>query len=363
MTALTRRSAVITATVATITPAMAKSKNTIKAIRQNAYGAPDQVIELVDLPMPHAGPGEVAIEIEAAALHLADVKYVVGEEGFDTAPLPRWPGFEGVGRIVEVGKDVKGWKRGDRVFPPQGSGTFRQRLVAPAERVVSAPDKGDADQLALTTINGLTAYLLLEDHTQAQPGEWILQNAANASVGRYLFVLAKRKGVRTIGFVRRESLIPELKATGADVVLVDTGNPNEMAAKVKAATGGVLAKAGIDCVAGPATTTVARCVEPGGKVINYGYMSGQACHLSFIDLWQRRITLYGMSLRNPRSRDEVQKLYEYLAGLIAEGTLRAAIAKAYPLDKVVEALAHATRSGDDRQGKIIIHPNEFSRSM
>ncbi|MBM3515045.1 MAG: zinc-dependent alcohol dehydrogenase family protein [Alphaproteobacteria bacterium] len=353
----TRRAALAAGTVAALAANAARSQsNTIKGVRQVAHGDHVKVVEVVDIPAPVPAANEVVIEMEAAAMHLADVKYVHGDEGFTFAEWPRWMGTEGVGRITAVGSGVKEWKAGDRVFPPQGSGTYRQQLAVPADRVLAAPE-GDADQLALTMINGLTAFLLLEDHVEAKPGEWIIQNGGNSSVARYLAVLAKRKGVKTIGIVRRENLIAELKAGGADEILVDTGNPNEMAEKVKAVTGGALVKSGIDCVAGPATTTIARCVEDGGKVINYGFMTGLPCHMAFIDLWRRRVRLTGMSLRNPRSREEVQGVLTFLAGLIGEGTLKAAIAATYPLARIHDALAHQQQTGSDRPGKIIIHPN------
>lgn len=352
----TRRTTIAAVSAAAAFGASAAAAKTIKAVRQIANGPADKAIEIVEVPAPTPAANEVVIEIEAAAMHLADVKFMHGDEGFDYLPLPRWLGTEGVGRIVELGKDVKQWKRGDRVFAPMGLGTFRQQLAAPADRVLAAP-AGDADQLALTTVNGLTAFLLLEEHVEAKPGDWIVQNGANSSVGRYLAVLAKRKGVKTIGLVRRENLIAELKAGGADVVLVDSGNPNDMAAKVKAATGGVLAKSGIDCVASSATTTIARCVEEGGKVSNYGFMTGQPCQMSFVDLWKRNIRLHGMSLRTPRSREEVQQVLTFVAGLIGDGTLKAAIAERYPLSRIHDAFEHQEKSGESRPGKIIIHPN------
>jgi NADPH:quinone reductase-like Zn-dependent oxidoreductase len=348
--------AAVSAAVVAGTPV--RAAGTIKAVRQVAYAEADAAVEVVDLPAPVPQPGEVVIAIEAAAMHLADVKFMRGEEGFDLFELPRIMGTESVGRIVAVGAGVSGWKVGDRVFAPQGAGTFRQQLAAPADRLVAAPEDGDANQLALTTINGMTAYLLLEDYTAAKPGEWLVQNGANSSVGRYLFALAKRKGVHVVGLVRRDSLIPELMAAGADAVLIDTGVPNDMAAKVKAAAGGAPIKAGIDCVASSATTTIARCVAEGGEVINYGYMTGQPCHMAFVDLWRRNIKLRGMNMRNPRSRDEVQQLYTFLAGLIADGTLKAAIAATYPLARIKEALAHQEQSGEARPGKIIIRPND-----
>jgi 4-hydroxy 2-oxovalerate aldolase len=60
-----------------------------------------------------------------------------------------------------------------------------------AGAVLPCPE-GDPEQLVLTTINGMTAYILLQDFAQAQPGEWVLQNGGNSSCGRFLIALARR---------------------------------------------------------------------------------------------------------------------------------------------------------------------------
>src|SRR5258708_28745371 len=72
----------------------------------------------------------------------------------------------------------------------------------------------------MLSINSPAAALLLEAFVTLEPGDWIVQNAANSGVGRAVIAFAKQKGVRTINIVRRSELIHELKEAGADVVLL-----------------------------------------------------------------------------------------------------------------------------------------------
>jgi trans-2-enoyl-CoA reductase len=328
----------------------------LRALRQTAFGKPSDVVELVELPDPSPGPGEVLIRVESAAMHLADIKFISGEEGFGFLGVPRWMGEEGVARIEALGDGVGQWSLGQRVFVPRGIGAFRDCACVPAEDLTPAPE-GDADQLALTMVNGLTAYLLLENYLRAEPEEWVIQNGGNSSCGRFLVALARMKGVHTVSLVRREALFAELKAAGADVVLVDNGDPDDMQRRVSEATGGAQIKAGLDCVSGPATRVIARCLAKGGRVINYGFMTGQPCHMEFQDLFLREITLQGMNMMHGYSQEELAGIYARLANLIAQGDLKAAIAGTYTLDQAQEALAHQQQTGIARKGKIIIRPN------
>ncbi|MDJ0927174.1 MAG: zinc-dependent alcohol dehydrogenase family protein [Gammaproteobacteria bacterium] len=328
----------------------------MRALRQTDFGDPTKVVQLVEAPDPSPQPDEVLIRVEAAAMHLADVKFIHGDPGFRFFGVPRWMGEEGVARVEALGPEVTVWQIGDRVFVPRGTGAFRDCGCVKAADLIAAPD-GDADQLALAMINGLTAFLLLEDYARAQRGEWMIQNGANSSCGRFLIALARMKGVHTVSLVRRPELIDELQALGADVVLVDTGDPDDMQRQVAAATDDAAILAGIDCVAGPATRVIARCLAPAGRVINYGFMTGLDCHMAFQDMFLRKISLEGMNLKNDRSPDEMATVYERLAGLIGRGELRAKIAAAYTLEQAQEAIAHQQRTGIARQGKIIIRPN------
>jgi NADPH:quinone reductase-like Zn-dependent oxidoreductase len=324
------------------------------ALLHDRYGEPLDVLRLAEVADEVPGAGEIVIRMEAAAMHIADLRTVQGATGF-SFPLPRTPGFEGIGRVVRVGPGAGAWRVGDRAFPPSACGTFRQEVRVRADAAMPAPE-GDARQLALVTINGPTAYVLLHDFAKLSPGDWIVQNAANSSCGRYLVVLAREAGVRTVNVVRRPELVTELRELGADVVLLDG---DDLAERVLAATDGVRPRLGIDAVAGEATHRIALCVAPGSTVVCYGAMSGRRCEMDFYQMFRNDLKLVGMSFRRTldlRSRDEVRAIYAFLAERMADGRLAARIAAAYPLTDWREAFAQAARTGHERDGKVILLP-------
>ena len=325
----------------------------LRAVIQHAYGAPERSLRIEESPPERPAPDEVVVRIEAAAMHIADLRTIEGAEGF-RQPVPRTPGYEGIGRVVRAGA-TSGHREGDRVFPALGSGTFRDEVRCRGADCLPAPE-GDAVQLSLLTVNGPTAAVLLEDFAALQPGDWLVQNAANSSCGRYLIRLARRAGVRTVNVVRRPELIDELRGLGADAVLVD--GP-DLAARVRTATAGAPVRLGVDAVAGPATQRIAGCLAPGAPLVTYGAMSGRPCEIDFYLMFRQGVVLHGLSFvrqLQQRSRDEVHALYARLAAMMASGDLVARIAACYPLERIVEACSHAARVGDGRDGKIVIVP-------
>ncbi len=320
------------------------------------YGQPRDVLRVVDIPSEQPGSDEIIVRMEAAAMHIADLRTITGTGTFKF-PLPRTPGFEGIGYVVRVGEAVSEYKVGDRVFPTLGWGTFREEVRCRAANCMPAPC-GDAIQLSLLTVNGPTAEVLLEDFAELQPGEWLIQNAANSSCGRYLIRLAKIKGVRTVNVVRRKEMSQEILELGGDIVLMD--GP-ELAHQVALAVGGAPVKLGIDAVGGAATQRLAECLAPSSTVVSYGSMSGEPCQLDFYLMFRQDIRLRGLSFVRQfstlRSASQVRALYARLAALISSGELVAKIAGVYPLTAIVEACEHAAHTGGDRDGKVVIKFN------
>jgi NADPH:quinone reductase-like Zn-dependent oxidoreductase len=332
----------------------------LRAAIHSEYGDPATVLRVVEVPAEEPGPDEVVVRMEAAAMHIADLRTIQGVPPFALA-LPRTPGFEGVGRVVRVGSAVQSPRVGERVFPALGSGTFRDEVRCAAQACLPAPD-GDALQLSLLTVNGATAAVLLEDFGALGRGDWLIQNAANSSCGRYLIRLAREAGVRSVNVVRRQALVGEIQALGADVVLVD--GP-DLAARVAAATGGAPIKVGIDAVGGPATQRIAECLAPSATVVSYGSMTGTPCQLDFYLMFRSDIRLVGLSFvrqfQAKRTPEQIRALYARLADLMARGILVAKIAGVYPLASIGEACARAALTGTERDGKVIIRLNDAAR--
>lgn len=331
----------------------------MKAVHHTAHAEIREAVRIVDLPDPVPGPGEIVVRMEAAAVHLADVYRITGRRGFKSDNLPTIPGFEGVGRVAALGAGVTQFKVGDRVFPWWGAGTFAQMIRTSADQALPAPE-GDAQQLALTLVNGMTAVILLEDFRTLSPGEWLIQNGANSNCGRYLIVLAKEKGLKTCNLVRRREVMDELYALGADRVVLDDESPDALEARVKDATGDAKIRLGFDMVAGAATARIARCLTTGGLVVNYGFISREPVTIHFDELFRKDVSLVGMSTGRgmaKRSAEDIRRIYAKLSAMIGAGQLKAAIAAAYPIDRAVEAFEQAYKTGAERDGKVIILPN------
>ena len=186
----------------------------MRAIQLTAYGNPVEGLKFVDIPGPDApGPNQVLIGVEFSPINPSDLLLAKGMYALRPA-LPAVIGNEGVGRVLNLGPGVRNVKVGDRVPAPLSSFTWRERMVISADGLFALPPDADPRQLAMLAINPPTAALLLSEYVNLKPGEWVVQNAANSGVGRWVIAFAKRRGLKTVNIVRRPELVPELEAIG-----------------------------------------------------------------------------------------------------------------------------------------------------
>ncbi|MCY1275617.1 Quinone oxidoreductase 1 [compost metagenome] len=324
----------------------------LKAEYKTRGPVPQDVIEAVELQLPPVGTGQALVKVLAAPINPSDVLTLTGEYGM-LPPLPAIGGNEGVGEVLEVGADAGNLKVGQTVLLPVGCGTWRTHLIAEARQLIPLPS-ADPQQLAMLTVNPPTAYLMLRDFVELQPGDWVIQNAANSGVGSYLIQLAKIRGLKTVNVVRRESAVAAVQAEGGDVVLVD--GP-DLPKRVREATGGAPVKLGIDAVGGASTDHLAASLAEGGVLVNYGRMSGEPCQINPGSFVFRDVTLKGFWLarwfRQATPQQQMQ-LFGELIQLIASGKLKARIAATYDISRIKEAVAAA--AGGERDGKIVLVP-------
>jgi NADPH:quinone reductase-like Zn-dependent oxidoreductase len=327
----------------------------MKRAQYEARGpVPQDAIAAVEFTLPSLAEGQVLVEVLASPVNPSDVLTLTGQYG-QLPALPATGGNEGVGRVVGMAEDVRALRVGQLVLLPVGSGTWTTHLVAAAKMLLPLPDGADPKQLSMLAVNPPTAHLLLSDVVDLQPGDWVLQNAANSAVGGYLVQLAGLRGLRTVNVVRRASARAPVVEAGGNVVLVDG---DDLAQRVREATGGAAITLGIDAVGGMATDRLAQCLRPGGTIVNYGAMGGEACSISPASLVFRGITLRGFWLAHWFKTTPVEQrvaLFAELAGQVASGALSARIAATYGLDDIRQAVA-AAASGR-RDGKVLLLPN------
>ncbi len=187
------------------------------------HGGPE-VLQIVDLPEVHAGPGEVRIRVHAAAVNPTDIGARDGSraEQQKADPPPYVPGMDAAGIADEVGDGVStGVKVGDAVIAmvvPKGShGAYREQIALNARSVVQAPKGTTHEQACTLPMNGLTARQSL-DLLALSPGQVIAVTGAAGAYGGYVIQLAKADGLTVIADASEadEQLVKQL---GADIVV------------------------------------------------------------------------------------------------------------------------------------------------
>ncbi len=326
----------------------------MKQVLIDRYGTPWDVARCADVPdVGEPAADEVVFDVLAFPINPADMWFCKGSYRLKP-PLPATPGAECVGRVTAVGSAVKHVARGDLVINLQRENWTQKRRVK-GDDAIPLPAGIDLRQAAMVRINPPTARLMLSDFVDLAPGEWVIQNVANSAVGRLLIVQAHQRGLRTVNIVRRAELAGELKALGADVVLVDG---DELAERVAGATGKAAIRLGVEAIGGAATGRLVDCVATEGTVVHYGSMSGEDPKVGRSNLIYRGIKLTGFMLgRGLARRDaaKIREIYAELAAQVMAGTLYAPVDTVYPIEKIKDALAHADKGG--RNGKILVAPN------
>ncbi len=328
----------------------------MQQIEYSRFGNPLDVLRIVTADPGQPQADEVLVEVEAAPIHPSDLLLIRGEYGFKPN-LPAVPGREGVGRVIAAGDEVTHVKPGDPVLLPIESGTWRQQMRIPAAGLFALPKRCDPFQLALLAVNGLVARLLLSEIMELQPGDWIVQNAANSSVGQFVVILAHARGLHTANIVNfgGSGMERKLRQMGADAVVVDQGQ--DIVADVASRIGSQGPVLGLDAIGGDATATVAACLREAGTVVNYGALGKSTCHVPTAMTMFRDIRLRGFWLvRWLRANAGAAETHmRELVDMVERGRLYAEIEGTYPLNRIKEAVRQAQRG--DRDGKVMLTPD------
>ncbi|MGI8889594.1 MAG: MDR family NADPH-dependent oxidoreductase [Chthoniobacterales bacterium] len=322
----------------------------IKAIVYHAHGKPEDVLHLEEQSLPAPGNDEALVRMLAAPVNPADLNQIEGKYPI-RAPLPATPGFEGAGVIEEVGSEVSGLTVGTQVILPHDLGTWRERAVIKAEKLVGVPNDIAPEQAAMLKINPITAWRMLHDFVRLEKGDWVIQNAANSGVGQAVIAICRALGFRTVNVVMRTELIEDLLAAGGDVVLLDNDELRQAAAD---ATEGAPIRLGLNQVGGESALRLAKIVAPEATIVTIGAMSLRPVimpngllifkNLRFTGFWVNK----WYEQATPAERD---KTFAQIFQLAQRGLLQTKIERAYPLADFAAAISRAGQG--ERGGKIV----------
>jgi NADPH2:quinone reductase len=199
---------------------MTETAASTRAVVASAFGGPE-VLSLVRVPIREPGPDEVLLDVRAAALNPADLKFYNGVFGTDPASLPIRLGLEVSGVVAAVGPDVSGLSIGDEVVAQPVSGGYADQVIVAAGDVFAKPTELTFEQASgLLVVGGTAAHLV--SAANAGRGDTVLLHGAGGGVGLVALQLLLARGARVIGTSSSRRL-DELRALGAEPVVYGDG--------------------------------------------------------------------------------------------------------------------------------------------
>jgi NADPH:quinone reductase-like Zn-dependent oxidoreductase len=199
------------------------SDGLMKAMVQDVYGEPEEVLRFQDIAKPVVKDGEVLVRVRAASVHVGDwilvrgVPYIARLAVGLRKPKNRVPGTDISGTVEAVGKDVRELRPGDEVFG-WCTGAFAEYVCAAADHFVVKPANLTFEQAAAVGVSASTALQLLRDQGKVQAGQKVLINGASGGVGTFAVQVAKAFGAEVTGVCSTRN-VNMVRSIGADHVI------------------------------------------------------------------------------------------------------------------------------------------------
>ncbi len=282
-------------------------------------------------------PDEVRIAVRAAGLNFPDLLMTYGKYQFRPDP-PFVPGLELAGEVIEIGADVSGVAIGDTVMAGGKGGAFAEQFVVKAVNTKPLPPALSFAEGACWSGAASTAWHALHDKAAVRPGESILVLGASGGVGMAAVMLAKHMGALVIGTGSTEAKRAAILAAGADHAL-DPIAP-DLAALVKALTGGNGVDIVYDPVGGDLAITATRAIAWGGRYLIVGFVSGSIPNFPANHAMIKGYSLIGLRAGESSRRDPMlaAQSREALTNLAADGVMRPHISHKFTLFETPDAL-------------------------
>ena len=310
----------------------------MRAVGFMIHGGPE-VLEVIEVPEVHAGPGQVRLRVHAVAVNPTDLTARNGSraEQQKADPPPYVPGMDAAGIVDQVGEGVAtGVAVGDAVMamvvPNASHGAYREQIVLEARAVVPVPSGTSHVEACTLPMNGLTARLSL-DLLGLASGQTLAVTGAAGAYGGYVIQLAKTEDLTVIADASEadDDLVASL---GADIVV---RRGDDVATRIREHF-----PDGVDGLADGAVLNelVVPAVRDGGAVTSVKGVAGVA---------QRGIAFTATMVHNYDG--EYEKL-DRLRRLVEGGAVTLRVAATYPPERAGEA--HARLEAGGTRGRLVI---------
>jgi putative PIG3 family NAD(P)H quinone oxidoreductase len=323
----------------------------MKAIRVYA-DEPGRPMRWEDASDPLPGPGEVLVDIYAAALNRADLLQRAG--GYPPpAGAPDILGLDMAGRVAALGQGVVGWQPGDRVCALLGGGGYAERVAVPREMLMPIPAGWSFEQAAALPEVYLTAFVNLFMEAGFQAGETVLMHGGASGVGTAVIQLGKAAGGRVLVTAGSEDKLARCRELGADLAI--NYRVDDWLVRAREFTQGAGVDVIVDMVGADYFERNLSLLRPRGRLVFIATLSGTRVELSLGQLMSRRLRLIGSVLRSRSLAEKVaikQAFMERFWPMLEAGTIQPVVDSVYPIAEV-EA-AHRRMAENRNLGKIVL---------
>lgn len=307
-----------------------------------------------EVPEPAPGPGEVLVDVRAAAVNFPDVLLTYGKYQFKP-PAPFIPGGEASGVVAAVGPGVTSVAPGARVAATMVHGAFAERVVVPELAVNELPEGVSFEVGAATLLTYGTTMHALVDRAKLRAGETLLVLGAAGGVGLAAVELGKLLGAKVIAAASTSEKLALCRAHGADET-IDYATA-DLKERVKELTRGNGADVVYDPVGGSYAEPALRAIAWQGRYLVVGFAAGEIprvpLNLTLLKGCQIVGVFWGQfAMRQP---EQNRKNAEQLMTWVAEGKLRPHVDEVLPFSRAGYALERLANR--QVKGKLVLIPS------
>jgi NADPH:quinone reductase-like Zn-dependent oxidoreductase len=332
-------------------------------------GGPE-VVRIEELPRPAPGPGEVLLEVKAAALNHLDL-WVRRGLPIETT-MPHVGGSDVAGVIVETGQGVDAARIGERVvlnpslwcgecewcrrgeesmclryriMGEHTDGGFAELLTVPADHAYRLPDAMRFEDAAALPVSYMTAWRALHSRARLRPGEDVLVLGASGGTAIAAVQIAVDIGARVFAVTRGAENVERVRALGAAFVYDRASTDWAKAVHADTARRGV--DVVVENVGEPTWKGSMRSLAQGGRLVTYGGTAGPKVEIDLRVMFWKHLSVLGTTMASMAE-------FEAMLDAVFTGKIRPVIDTVMPLADA--RAAHERLEAGGQFGKIVLVP-------
>ena len=320
------------------------------AIDPAESGGPE-VLQPVNRPLPHPGPGELLIKVAAAGVNRPDV---LQREGKYPPPpgAPSILGLELAGEVIALGEGADTRLLGRPVMALVGGGAYAEYALAPAGQCIAVPPTLSMVEAAALPETLFTVWHNLFERGRAAPGETVLIHGGTSGIGTMAIKLGKAFGLTMIVTAGSPNKCARALEIGADHA-IDYKTQDFVAEVKRIAPDGV--NIVLDMVGGDYVPRNLDCLAEEGRHVSIAVQRGASAEIPIWKIMRNRLTLTGSTLRArdlPFKTNLRDTLVRVVWPLLAQGRLKPEIDSTFPLARAADA--HRRMDAGEHVGKVVL---------